>query len=97
MDTYLSFRRQVALKRVFLKSLKNSLKEVKILVAIVGFLANNEGHVKSSDGSLVHPVVHGIFPQVILLRKEIDPVHMEEKDKLLLTAVHNCSFHSQSL
>lgn len=53
------------------ESFKNLLKEVVILVAFVGPLADDEGHVKGSYGSLVNPGAQGIFPQVILLRVTI--------------------------
>lgn len=56
------------------QSLKNLLKEVVILVALVGFLADDEGHLKSSDGSLVRPAVQVILPHVILLGEKIDTI-----------------------
>lgn len=71
MGAYLSFRCQVAVEWLSFQSFKNLLKEVIILVAFVGFLANDKGHIKSSYGILVNPAVQGIFPQVILLRKKI--------------------------
>lgn len=66
MPTYLSFRYKVSPKRMCFKSFKNLFEEVIVLVSFVGFLANDEGHVKSSHGSFVNP---GMFPQVILFRK----------------------------
>lgn len=59
---YLSFRCQVAPEWVSFQSFKNLLEEVIILVAFVGFLANDKNHVKRSYGVLVNPAVQGIFP-----------------------------------
>lgn len=66
--TNLSFRCQVALERVSLQSLKNLLKEVIVLIAFIGFLANDKGHVKCSRCLLVDGV-QGSFPQVVLHQK----------------------------
>lgn len=59
---YLFIRCQVAPERVSFESLINLLEEVIILVAFVGFLADDEGHVESSHGVLVQLAVQGVFP-----------------------------------
>lgn len=51
---YLSLGCQVAVKRGSSESLKNLLEEVVVLVALVRFLANDEGHIEGSEGRLVH-------------------------------------------
>ena len=56
------------------KFFENLLKEVIILVAFVGFLANDESHVNGSSGGGVYVVVQGISPQVVLLRENIEMI-----------------------
>lgn len=70
MCTDLFFRCQVAPEWVLLESFIHLLKEVIVLIAFVGFLANDKGHVKRSHGVLVNPAAQGMFPQAVLLREK---------------------------
>lgn len=68
VSTDLTFRSQVGLERMSFQSLKNLTEEVIVLISVVGFLTDDEGHVKRSQSCLVD-FVQDKFPKVILFNK----------------------------